>query len=172
MVPKCGLLPCWLARLSSKIRGGGYSKIYGFFGIRNHAPRNGQKYLKLSKSSLGQVKLSVEGQYITQARFLDFLEGLFSDSATVGCAPPPHPKTRAHLCQEFKIQKQRSLFLILTYWFHFSRVLLLFWQIITTLQAQDKCISWENQAYLHISMKGYSGKVQKFSESFYIAFRY
>ena len=87
MVPKCGLLPCWLARLSSKIRGGGYSKIYGFFGIRNHAPRNGQKYLKLSKSSLGQVKLSVEGQYITQARFLDFLEGLFSDSATVGRDP-------------------------------------------------------------------------------------
>jgi hypothetical protein len=65
MVPKCGLLSLQLARLSSKVRGGGYSlltKIYGFFGISNHATRNGQKCLKLSKSTLGQVKLSVEVQ--------------------------------------------------------------------------------------------------------------
>ena len=57
--------------------------MYGFFGIRNPANRNGQKCLKLSKSTLGQVKLSVEVQYVTLAQVLDFLEGLFSNSATV-----------------------------------------------------------------------------------------
>ena len=86
MVPKHELLPPYLARLSSKVRGGGYSlltKIYGFFGISNCETRNGQKCLKLLKSTLGQVKLSLEVQYVNLARFLDFLEGLFSNSATV-----------------------------------------------------------------------------------------
>ena len=86
MVPKHELLPSYLARLSSKVRGGGYSlltKIYGFFGISNHETRNGQKCLKLLKSTLGQVKLSIEVQYITVTQFSGFLEGLFSDSATV-----------------------------------------------------------------------------------------
>ena len=90
MVPECGLLSPCSARLSSKVRGGRYhlfSKIYGFFRIRNHAFRNGQKCLKLSKSTLGQVKLSVEVQYVTLEQFLDFLEGLFSVSAH--WAPPP-----------------------------------------------------------------------------------
>ena len=93
MVPKHESLPPYLARLSSKVRGGGYSlltKIYGFFGISNCETRNGQKCLKLLKSTLGQVRLSLEVQYVTLARFLDFLEGLFSNSATVGgvgCAP-------------------------------------------------------------------------------------
>ena len=35
------------------------------------------------KSTLGQVKLSIEVQYITVTQFSGFLEGLFSDSATV-----------------------------------------------------------------------------------------
>ena len=70
MVPKHEILPPCLARLSSKVREGRYllfSKIYGFFGIRNPATRNGQKCLKLSKSTLGQVDLSVEVHYVTLA---------------------------------------------------------------------------------------------------------
>ena len=90
MLSEGGLLSPRSARLSSKVRGGRYhlfSKTYGFFRIRNHAIRNGQKCLKLSKSTLGQVKLSIEVQYVTVTQFSGFLEGLFSDSATVH----PHP---------------------------------------------------------------------------------
>ena len=44
------------------------------------------------KSTLGQVKLSIEVQYITVTQFSGFLEGLFSDSATVGpWGAGPHP---------------------------------------------------------------------------------
>ena len=96
MVPKHGLLSPLSARLSSKVRGGGYvyctELFYEFYRIRNHAIRNGHECFKLLKSTLGQVKLSIEVQYITVTQFSGFLEGLFSDSATVplgGWATPP-----------------------------------------------------------------------------------
>ena len=85
MAPNYGLLSTLSARLSSKVRGGGYvyctELFYEFYGIWNHAIRNGHNFFELSKSTLGQVKLSIEVHYITLAQFLDFLEGLFSVSA-------------------------------------------------------------------------------------------
>ena len=87
MVPKHGLLSPLSARLSSKVRGGGYvyctELFYEFYGIWNHAIRNGHNFFELSKSTLRQVELSIEVQYITVTQFSGFLEGLFSDSATV-----------------------------------------------------------------------------------------
>ena len=89
MVPKHGLLSPLSARLSSKVRGGGYvyctELFYEFYGIWNHAIRNGHNFFELSKSTLRQVELSIEVQYITVTQFSGFLEGLFSDSATVRC---------------------------------------------------------------------------------------
>ena len=72
--------------LAQKLEGAGIVcllKSMDFFGISNCETRNGQKCLKLLKSTLGQVKLSIEVQYITVTQFSGFLEGLFSDSATV-----------------------------------------------------------------------------------------
>ena len=46
--------------------------------------------MKLLKSTLGQVKLSVDVQYITIVQYLDYLEGLFSVSAH--CVPGGLPR--------------------------------------------------------------------------------
>ena len=73
--------------LAQKLEGAGIVNFFTHFsGIQNYATLYAQKCIKLLKSILGQVKLSVEVKYITVVQFLDYLEGLFSVSAH--CAWP------------------------------------------------------------------------------------